>query len=145
MSCIRALGSKTSYIFQGLSCLWRHNDARIIISLAWFYNLFLWDLCHFRAIGSTDCSEVIHSTNSPRANSYFLSLIFEVLHALGVVIWLHDSCCFLGTTIHAEKHQQLEFMIFIPSFSHLRICGSNWKIFFLIRGENLNFLCFSSI
>ena len=48
LSCVRASGSITSHIFQGLSCLWRHNDVRIIISLAWFHNLFLWDLCHFR-------------------------------------------------------------------------------------------------
>ena len=48
LSCVWISGSKTSHIFQGLSCLWRHNDAMIIISLAWFHNLFLWDLCHFR-------------------------------------------------------------------------------------------------
>ena len=48
LSCVRASSFRTSHIFQSLSCLWWHNDARIIISLAWFHNLFLWDLCHFR-------------------------------------------------------------------------------------------------
>ena len=27
-------------LFQGLSCLWQHNGARMIISLTWFHNYF---------------------------------------------------------------------------------------------------------
>ena len=48
LSYVRALRSRTLHIYQGLSCLWRHNDARIIIFLVWFHNLFLWDSFHFR-------------------------------------------------------------------------------------------------
>ena len=122
LSCVQASGSRTSHIFQGLSCLWRHNDARIIIFLAWFHNLFLWDVCHFRGNKLKKTVLKYYATDSPRANPYFLLLIY--LHALGVVIWIHNSCCSSGTTIQAEKHQQLEFIIFIPSFSYTRICGS---------------------
>ena len=99
-------------LFQGLSCLWRHNSARMIISLAWFHSYFHRICATLGAIGSTDCSEIIHSTDSLGANLYFSPLFIEILHALGVVIWIHDSCCSLRTTIQAEKYQQLKFIIF---------------------------------
>ena len=75
----------------------------------------------------------------------FSPLFIEVLHVLGVVIWIHNSCCFSGTTIQARKHQKLEFITFIPSFSHTRICISKWKNNFSFGEKNLNLLCFSSI
>ena len=58
-------------------------------------------------------------------------------HALGVVILIHDSCYLLGTTIQAEKHQQLKFVTFITSFSHSKVCGSKYDkyIYFLIWRE----------
>ena len=42
------VNSFSTSFYQGLSCLWRHNDARMIISLTWFHNLFSWDSCHFK-------------------------------------------------------------------------------------------------
>ena len=62
--------------FQGLSCLWRHNDARMIISLAWFHNLFLWDLCHFMGNRLKQTVLKYYATDSSRANLYFLPLIY---------------------------------------------------------------------
>ena len=76
MSYVRALRSRTLHIYQGLSCLWRHNNARIIISLAWFHNLFLWDFCHFRGNRVKQSVLKYYATDSPRANPYFLSLIY---------------------------------------------------------------------
>ena len=124
LSYVRVLGFRTLHIYQGLSCLWRHNNARMIISLAWFHNLFLWDLCHFRGNWLKQTVLKYYATDSPKANPYFLSSFIKVLHVLGVVIWIHDSCCFLRTIIQDGKHQQLKFIIFIVSFSHSRICGS---------------------
>ena len=79
LSCVRALGSRTLHIFQGLSCLWRHNNTRMIIFLAWFHNLFLWDLCHFRGNWLKQTVLKYYATDSPRANPYFLSLIYRSL------------------------------------------------------------------
>ena len=76
LSCVQTSGSRTSHIFQGLSCLWRHNDVRIIISLALFHNLFLWDFCHFRGNRLKQFVLNYYATDSPRANPYFLSLIY---------------------------------------------------------------------
>ena len=66
-------------LFQGLSCLWRHNGVRMIIFLAWFHNYFHGICVTLGATGSTDCSEVIHSTDSPGANPYFLPFIYQGL------------------------------------------------------------------
>ena len=105
---------------------WRYGCRRPILSGLLF--VYFYGICAtLGATGSTDCSEVIHSTDFPRANPYFLPSFTEVLHALGVVIWIHNSCCSSGTTIQVEKHQPLEFITFIPSFSHTRICISKWK------------------
>ena len=76
LSYVQASGSRTSHNFQGLSCLWRHNDARIIISLAWFHNLFLWDLCHFRGNRLKQTVLKYYAIDSPGANPYFLPLIY---------------------------------------------------------------------
>ena len=76
MSCVQASDSRTSHIYQGLSCLWRHNNVRIIISLAWFHNLFLWDFCHFRGNRLKQFVLKYYAIDSPRANSYFLPLIY---------------------------------------------------------------------
>ena len=76
----------------------------------------------------------------------FSPSFIEVLHALGVVIWIHDSCCSLEIIIQVEKYQQLKFVILIASFSQSKIYGSKWKKnIFLIQGENLNILFFSSM
>ena len=85
LSCVQASSSRTSHIYQGLSCLWRHNNVRIIIFLAWFHNLFLWDFCHFRGNRLKQSVLKYYATDSPGAN--FSPLFFEVLHALGVVIF----------------------------------------------------------
>ena len=76
LSCVQASDSRTSHIYQGLSCLWRHNNARIIISLAWFHNLFLWDFCHFRGNRLKQSVLKYYATDSLRANPYFLFLIY---------------------------------------------------------------------
>ena len=76
LSCVQASGSRTSHIFQGLSCLWRHNDARIIISLTWFHNLFLWDVCHFRGNRLKQTILKYYVIDSLGANPYFLPLIY---------------------------------------------------------------------
>ena len=76
LSYVRALRSRTLHIYQGLSCIWRHNNARIIISLAWFHNLFLWDFCHFRGNRLKQSVLNYYATDSPKANPYFLPLIY---------------------------------------------------------------------
>ena len=76
LSCVRALGSRTLHIDQGLSCLWWHNNAKMIIFLVWFHNLFLWDLCHFRSNWLKQTVLKYYATDSPRANLYFLPLIY---------------------------------------------------------------------
>ena len=92
--------------FQGLSCLWRHNNARMITFLALFHNSFH-RIC--ATLGAT-CSNKLFWSNmlnrlSLSKSMFFSPLFFEVLHALDVVIWIHNSCCSLGTTIQVEKHQ----------------------------------------
>ena len=70
-------------LFQGLSCLWQHNGARMIISLAWFHNLFLWDLCHYRGNWFKQTVLKYYITNSPGANPCFLPLIYQGLTRFG--------------------------------------------------------------
>ena len=76
LSCVRVLGSRTLHIYQGLSCFWWHNNDRMIISLAWFHNLFLWDLCHFRGNWLKQIVLKYYAIDSPEVNLYFLSLIY---------------------------------------------------------------------
>ena len=76
LSCVRALRSRTLHIYQGLSCLWWHNNTRMIIFLAWFHNLFLWDLCHFRGNRLKQAVLKYYATDSLGANLYFFSLIY---------------------------------------------------------------------
>ena len=76
LSYVRALRSRTLHIYQGLSCLWQHNNTRMIISLAWFHNLFLWNLCHFRGNRLKQTALKYYATDSPRVNLYFLPLIY---------------------------------------------------------------------
>ena len=83
LSRVQASGSRTSHIFQGLSCLWRHNNTRMIISLAWFYNLFLWDFCHFRGNWLKQTVLKYYAIDSPKANPYFLPLIYRGLTRFG--------------------------------------------------------------
>ena len=75
---------------------------------------------------------------------------------MGVIIWIHDSCYSLGTIIQTEKYQQLKFIIFILSFSHLRIYRSKWKKYFshserksvsfmLLINRNLNYTQFNCL
>ena len=117
LSYIRALRSITLHIYQGLSCLWRHNNARIIISLAWFYNLFLWDFCHFRGNRFKQSVLKYYATDSPRANPYFLPLIY----------W--------GLTRFRRGYLNSQFMLFFknnyPSWktSTVGICNFYWLIF----------------
>ena len=55
----------------------------------------------------------------------FSPLFFEILYALGVIILIHDSCCTLKTTIQAEKHQQLKFVILLSRFLIQEYVGLN--------------------
>ena len=140
MSYVRALGSRTLHFYQVLSCLWWHNNTRMIIFLAWFHNLFLWDLCHFKGNWSKQTVLKYYSTDSPKANPYFLPLIYQDLTRFGRSYL--NSCCSLGTTIQTEKHQQLKYVTFIPSFSHSRICGSKWKNNFSFEEKISTFYAF---
>ena len=83
LSCVRVSNSKTSHIFQSLSCLWQHNDAMMIISLVWFHNLFLWNLCHFRGNWLKQIVLKYYATDFPRVNSCFFSLIYWGLTRFG--------------------------------------------------------------
>ena len=118
----------------------------MIISLAWFHNLFSWDLCYFRGNWLKRTILKYYATDSPGANPYFLLFIYRGLTRF--------RCSYLNSW----------FMLFFrnnyPSWktSIVGICnfysliffiqeyvGRNEKIFFLFWGENLNLLCFSSI
>ena len=52
LSYVRASDSRTLHIYQGLSCLWRHNNARMIIFLTWFHHSFHEICATLEAIGS---------------------------------------------------------------------------------------------
>ena len=88
--------------------------------------------------------------------SIFSLSFTEVLHALGVAIWIHNSCYSLGTTIQAGKHQQLEFIIFyslIFSFKNMWIemknifphLGRKSQPFMLLIHRSLNYTQFKCL
>ena len=83
LSYVWALCSRTLHIYQGLSCLWRHNNTRMIISLAWFHNLFLWDLCHFRGNRLKQTVLKYYATDFFRTNPCFFPLIYRGLIHFG--------------------------------------------------------------
>ena len=124
-------------LFQGLSCLWQHNSARMIISLTWFHNYFHGICATLGATGSNRLFWSITQQILLEKISFFSSSFTEILHALGIIIWINNSCCSLGITIQAGKHQHLKFIIFIASFS--RIHKSKWRNMFPIREKNLTF------
>ena len=78
-SYVRVLGSRTLHTYQSFSCLEWHNNARMIISLAWFHNLFSWDLCHFRGNWLKQTVLKYYATDSLRVIPYFLSFIYRDL------------------------------------------------------------------
>ena len=138
--------SRTLYIYQGLSCLWWHNNTRMIIFLAWFHNLFLWDLCHFRGNRLKQTVLKYYATDSPGKNLYFLPLIY----------W--------GLTRFRRNYLNSQFMLFfrnnypswktsttrIYSFYSLVFSFENMWIemekYFSYFGEKISiFLCFSFI
>ena len=139
LSCVRASGSRTLHIFQGLSCLWRYNDARMIIFLAWYHNFFH-GIC--ASLGATCSNRMFWSNKCNRLSwdkfLFFSSSFFEIIHTLGVVIWIRNSYCSLKTSIQVGKYQQLEFVTFIASFSHSSVCGSKWKKYFFSFEEKIS-------
>ena len=124
LSYVLASGSRTSHIFQGLSCLWWHNDARIIISLVWFHNLFLWDLCHFRGNRLKQIVLKYYAIDSPRENPYFLLVIYWGLTRFRRSYLNLQFMLFFRNNYPSWKTSTAEiYNFFIHSFSHLRICG----------------------
>ena len=128
LSCVRALCSRTLHIIQSLSCLWRHNDAMMIISLAWFHNLFSWDLYHFRGNWLKQIILKYYATDSPRANPCFLPLIYRGLthfrrSYLNSWFMLFFRNHYLRWKTSTAKIYNFYSLVF------LRICGSKWKYF----------------
>ena len=93
--------------------------------------IYFYEICALGAISSNRLFWSIIQQAFLEQIFGFSSSFIEVLHALGVVIWIHNSCCSLGTTIQAEKHQQLEFIILLPHFQEYM--GLNEEIYSLFE------------
>ena len=133
-------------LFQGLSCLWQHNDARIIIALVWFYNLFLWNFCHFRGNRFKQTVLKYYAIDSPRANPYFLSLIYWGLTCFRRSYLNSQFILFFRNNYPNWKTLAAEIYNFLFSFFLIwEYVGRNGKIFPLFREKISIFLCFSSI